>query len=139
MWVRDEGPGVDAEERARIFERFARGRHTPRRSDGAGLGLAIADAIARAHHGRIELASRVGAGATFTLVLPDNASAPMRPPDPDSTRGRETTQRLDTEVGATDHDTTRALGGPYEDATSEHIDGTATPDVTMRMRGWPGS
>ena len=41
-----------------------------RRSEGAGLGLAIVRAIAEAHGGRVELESRVGHGATFTLVLP---------------------------------------------------------------------
>ena len=71
LWVRDSGPGVDPAERDRIFERFARGNGSPRRSEGAGLGLAIARAVATGHHGRVELDSRPGQGATFTLVLPD--------------------------------------------------------------------
>jgi signal transduction histidine kinase len=74
LWVRDTGAGIDPAERERIFDRFARGRAGPRRSDGAGLGLAIARAVAVAHHGRIDLDSRVGAGATFTLVLPDTGA-----------------------------------------------------------------
>lgn len=37
---------------------------------GPGLGLAIACAVVEAHHGRIELASEPGKGATFTMVLP---------------------------------------------------------------------
>jgi signal transduction histidine kinase len=75
LWVRDTGPGVDPAERDRIFERFARGGHGPRRSDGAGLGLAIVKAVAAGHHGRVELDSRPGAGATFTVVIPDRRVA----------------------------------------------------------------
>jgi signal transduction histidine kinase len=71
LWVRDTGTGVDPAERDRIFERFARGRDGPRRSEGAGLGLSIVRAITDAHRGRVEVDSRAGTGATFTLVLPD--------------------------------------------------------------------
>jgi two-component system, OmpR family, sensor kinase len=69
LWVRDAGPGIPAADQERIFERFARAG-TARRSEGAGLGLAIARAIAEAHGGRVELSSRPGAGATFTVVVP---------------------------------------------------------------------
>jgi signal transduction histidine kinase len=69
IWVRDEGRGIPEEEQAHIFERFGRGTTGPR-GEGSGLGLAIVKAIAEAHHGRVELASRPGAGATFTIVLP---------------------------------------------------------------------
>ena len=69
LWVRDTGPGVSEQEQSRIFDRFTRGRGL-RRSDGAGLGLAIVQAIAEAHHGRVELDSKAGQGATFTIVLP---------------------------------------------------------------------
>jgi signal transduction histidine kinase len=70
LWVRDTGPGVAYDDRERIFERFARASDSRRRSEGAGLGLAIVRAIAEAHGGRVTLASRPGAGATFTLVIP---------------------------------------------------------------------
>ncbi len=66
--VRDWGPGVSAAERERIFERFGRG--TAARREGAGLGLAIVRAIAEAHGGGVELESRPGEGARFTLELP---------------------------------------------------------------------
>jgi signal transduction histidine kinase len=68
LWVRDTGPGVDADVRERIFERFARGDAGTR--EGAGLGLAIVSSIADAHGGRVRLDSRPGHGATFTLDLP---------------------------------------------------------------------
>jgi two-component system OmpR family sensor kinase len=75
LWVRDEGTGIAAEDQGRIFERFGRGSdptgtQPPGLDDGAGLGLAIVDAIALAHHGRVALSSAVGVGSTFTLCLP---------------------------------------------------------------------
>jgi signal transduction histidine kinase len=73
FWIRDEGEGIDESEQARVFTRFSRGAES-RRGDGAGLGLSIVQAIAHAHQGRIELASRVGAGSTFTLVIPVDRS-----------------------------------------------------------------
>jgi two-component system OmpR family sensor kinase len=70
LWVRDGGPGVAPADQSRIFERFARASASRRRSEGAGLGLAIVRAIADAHGGRVDLSSRPGAGAKFTLVVP---------------------------------------------------------------------
>jgi len=70
LWVRDDGPGVPADQQERIFERFARSDDSGRRSEGAGLGLAIVRAIAEAHGGRVELDSREGTGSVFTVVLP---------------------------------------------------------------------
>jgi signal transduction histidine kinase len=70
LWVADSGPGIAARDQERVFERFARASARARRSEGAGLGLAIVRAIAEAHGGRVELESRIGHGATFTLVLP---------------------------------------------------------------------
>jgi two-component system, OmpR family, sensor kinase len=70
LWVRDHGPGIAEADRRRIFERFARGDAAAAQPDGAGLGLAIVQAIAEAHHGRVELAGGEGRGARFTVVLP---------------------------------------------------------------------
>ncbi|HVG94419.1 MAG TPA: ATP-binding protein [Planctomycetota bacterium] len=67
--VRDEGPGIAPEHRDRVFERFYRA-DAARSGGGSGLGLAIARSAVEAHGGRIELASEVGAGSTFTVVLP---------------------------------------------------------------------
>lgn len=91
LWVRDEGAGIPAEDQDRIFERFGRGSdpvgtQAPGSDDGAGLGLAIVDAIAVAHHGRVALSSEIGAGSTFTLCLPRTGRrigpASDREPDP---------------------------------------------------------
>ena len=70
LWVRDAGPGIAPADQGRVFERFARGRHSRRHHEGSGLGLAIVKAIAEAHGGRVELDSRLGAGTRFTVVLP---------------------------------------------------------------------
>ncbi|MGH2674982.1 MAG: ATP-binding protein [Actinomycetota bacterium] len=69
VWVRDTGPGIPPDQRGRIFRRFARGAGG-RRSEGAGIGLAIVKAIAEAHHGRVELDSEPAKGSTFTVVIP---------------------------------------------------------------------
>ena len=70
IWVRDTGRGISPADQARVFERFARGTGAQRRYRGSGLGLAIVRAIAEAHGGDVELASELGAGATFTIVIP---------------------------------------------------------------------
>jgi signal transduction histidine kinase len=65
--VADEGPGIDAEDHERIFERYERVGDTP---GGSGLGLAISRRLARSMGGDIQLQSAPGEGARFTLVLP---------------------------------------------------------------------
>jgi signal transduction histidine kinase len=68
--VADEGCGIPPEALETIFERFARADPSRSRGrEGVGLGLAIVDAIAKAHGGRC-MASSSPAGTTFTLVLP---------------------------------------------------------------------
>jgi two-component system, OmpR family, sensor kinase len=69
FWVRDTGPGIRPGDQKRIFERFSRGADG-RRSEGAGLGLAIVRAIAVAHGGRVDVESQPGHGATFTVRIP---------------------------------------------------------------------
>ena len=70
--VEDTGPGIPAEERERVFQRFYR---LPRPTaagtdDGNGLGLAIVMGIAQAHGGRVELADAPRGGSIFRVVLP---------------------------------------------------------------------
>jgi two-component system OmpR family sensor kinase len=69
--VADRGPGLSAEGRKRLFERFFReDTSRSRSSGGAGLGLAIVRAIVEAHGGRVEVADTPGGGARFSVVLP---------------------------------------------------------------------
>ena len=70
FWVRDSGPGIPPEMRERIFDRFS--RVGSRRSDGAGLGLAIVRSIAESHGGRVWVESEIGQGTTFTIEVPVN-------------------------------------------------------------------
>lgn len=70
FWVCDTGEGIAPADQQRIFKRFARAANSRRRSEGAGLGLAIVQAIAEAHGGSVELFSQPGVGSKFTIVLP---------------------------------------------------------------------
>jgi len=63
--VQDSGPGISAEDRQRIFERFWRGKGV--RSEGAGLGLAIVMEIVRAHGASITVSDRAPRGSRFDL------------------------------------------------------------------------
>jgi signal transduction histidine kinase/HAMP domain-containing protein len=65
--ITDKGPGIPADVRARVFDRFYTGGGPAR--DGFGLGLAIARDSALAMHGRLELESSPGAGTTARVVL----------------------------------------------------------------------
>ncbi|MBE9224739.1 two-component sensor histidine kinase [Phormidium sp. LEGE 05292] len=69
--VRDTGIGIALAEQERIFERFYRvSSDRSRNTGGAGLGLAIAQAIVQAHGGSLTVQSDLGQGSTFTIRLP---------------------------------------------------------------------
>lgn len=69
--VADEGPGLSEAEAAMVFDRFSRGDASrSRTSGGSGLGLSIAQAIARAHGGDVSVTATPGSGATFSIWLP---------------------------------------------------------------------
>ena len=68
--IEDRGPGIPEDDRERVFEPYvrlepSRARHT----GGAGLGLAIARAIARAHGGDVTVENREGGGLSALLTL----------------------------------------------------------------------
>ena len=69
--VADQGIGITAEAQGRIFDRFYRTDDARAHAHkGTGLGLAICKWIVEAHHGRIEVQSKVGEGSRFTVILP---------------------------------------------------------------------
>lgn len=83
LTVADEGPGVPPGEETRVFERFYRGKDGGR-TPGAGLGLAIVRAVARAHGGDATACRGPGGGAVFTLSFPAADAAPPPPEAPEN-------------------------------------------------------
>jgi signal transduction histidine kinase len=69
--ITDSGPGIPNSARARLFEPFFTTKPT-----GTGLGLAVSQAIAHAHGGRIDAANAPSGGALFTLSLPGSDARP---------------------------------------------------------------
>jgi signal transduction histidine kinase len=78
--VADNGPGMDEEVAARIFEPFYT---TKGRGRGTGLGLSISHGIVKQHGGRLELDTAPGRGTRITVVLPQDAAAPAWSPKGD--------------------------------------------------------
>jgi two-component system sensor histidine kinase KdpD len=68
--VADRGPGIEENERARIFDKFFRGRRHRFDTKGTGMGLAIAKGIVEAHGERIWVESEPGQGSVFYFTLP---------------------------------------------------------------------
>jgi signal transduction histidine kinase len=74
--VDDEGPGLNAEQRLRIFERFVRFNHAGSEDKGSGLGLAICRSIVQLHRGRIFAApGENGRGLQMVIEIPATAAA----------------------------------------------------------------
>jgi signal transduction histidine kinase len=69
--IEDNGIGIAAKDLPHLFERFYRVNHDrSRQTGGVGLGLAIAQAIAKSHGGQIQVQSQLGQGTVFTVRLP---------------------------------------------------------------------
>jgi PAS domain S-box-containing protein len=73
--VQDHGEGISEENLARIFDPYF-----TTKASGSGLGLAVAHSVIKNHHGTISVQSKVGAGSTFTVLLP--ATEPLTAPGP---------------------------------------------------------
>lgn len=87
--VSDDGPGIPAGERERVFERFVRlDASRERASGGSGLGLAIVRQIAMAHGGSVSAGGRPGGGTTMTLRLPAAPVGPVESAPPEPSTGR---------------------------------------------------
>ncbi len=69
--VRDEGMGIDPKEQRQVFQKFVRGTAAKKAGiKGTGIGLSMVHQISKALGGNVHLESKVGAGSTFTIVLP---------------------------------------------------------------------
>jgi hypothetical protein len=85
--VRDDGPGLDAAQRAKLFHSFERlDANWSRAQAGTGLGLVISQALVASMGGKIDLVSVPGEGSTFFFEIPLPAAAA----DPDSGQGLDT-------------------------------------------------
>ncbi|MBK8135344.1 MAG: PAS domain S-box protein [Chloroflexi bacterium] len=79
MTVRDEGIGIAQVDADRVFDRFYRAEGALRKStQGTGLGLYLAKAIVDAHHGLIDVESKLGEGSTFHVRLPREFASERR-------------------------------------------------------------
>ena len=72
--VSDTGPGIAADDQARIFEDFQQTDLGARQLDGTGLGLALSKRLIELHGGRIWVESELGKGSMFTFALPAGQS-----------------------------------------------------------------
>ncbi|OOZ81736.1 two-component sensor histidine kinase [Bacillus cereus] len=70
--VKDDGIGVKGEDIPKLFDRFYQGDKARSTSEGAGLGLSIANWIVEKHYGKILVESRWGEGTCFEVILPKN-------------------------------------------------------------------
>jgi two-component system, sensor histidine kinase and response regulator len=69
--VRDEGPGISPNDQLKLFGEFQKLSARPTGEEkSTGLGLAIVKRIIEAHHGEIEVESKLGEGSTFSFTLP---------------------------------------------------------------------
>ncbi len=67
--VEDQGPGIEAEQKKRIFERFVRGNVTGDRARGSGIGLSLVFQIAQAHGGKAWVEDVPSGGARFVMRI----------------------------------------------------------------------
>ena len=69
--VSDNGQGMSQEEMDNLFERYYRGIDTGKRTEGTGLGMAIAKSIIELHNGTIQVTSVAGRGTEFYIIFSD--------------------------------------------------------------------
>ena len=121
--VRDDGPGIDDDDRKRIFERFYR-MPGHERVTGTGLGLPIARELATAMAGELDVASVAGAGSSFVLVLPgtaalaDDAVATVMDVVLASETERLRDRRILRDADRRDHPGDRPIAGPRKARTT---------------------
>jgi len=75
--ISNTGPGIQPEDLPHVFKKFHRGKTaTPNDPGGVGLGLSIAQSIARAHRGKIEIGAATSGLTTFRVILPKKETGP---------------------------------------------------------------
>jgi len=126
--VADDGPGVPADDRSRIFERFVRLDDARARADGgSGLGLAIVAEVVAAHDGKVWVEENPGGGALFRVRLPaaelpaeDDAGLPDPP-------AAATPTAVAAAAGATPSAATAEAAAPVGAGAAAPSQGSAAP------------
>ena len=123
--VRDHGPGLDEEQREKVFERFYRTDESRSRAagqrGGAGLGLSIAATLVEQNQGSIGARETPGGGSTFWVELPAAEVDSEHLSHPDQFRALTSphTPAEQTEPGAESTESTESAGGPGSPAPED--------------------
>lgn len=137
MSVRDTGPGITPELRARLFRAFEQASpETVRRHGGSGLGLAIAKGLAERMGGTIVLSDNPGGGAVFSVTCPVRRAGPRLAVE--NPRKRVGQCRLGRILVVDDHDVSRYVIEEALAGAGWKVDSVATVAQAMRRAGETG-
>ena len=133
--VRDTGEGMDAEQQAKLFQRFSQvDASTTRRHGGTGLGLAISQGLAEAMGGTISVTSTVGKGSEFVVTLP--ASVCLRGEDGTANplpEGIEGLRLLVADDNSVNRELVRATLTPLGVEIAEACDGIGAVEAALAL------
>ena len=73
--IKDSGPGMSSKVAKKVFQRFFKADGEHENQDGAGIGLAYTKSLVERHYGSIDLKTKIGKGATFSVILPMDREA----------------------------------------------------------------
>jgi hypothetical protein len=143
LWVEDEGQGIPAESRARVFEPYVRlPRHQGAAHGGSGIGLSVVRELAELHGGEAWVERAASGGARFVVVLPlAPAGAPPRPqhaPEaPADQHPRRADRTTSVQAGTGDTSDASAAAATDEDVPDTDAAGTDAADARPARRAHP--